>query len=231
MATDKIIVALDMNDAEYALDLVRRLKDYIGCFKVGSQLFTRQGPAIVQAIRDEGVDVFLDLKFHDIPATVANAVAAAVKLDVRFATIHTMGGADMMIAALDVVQNTRTTLLGVTVLTSLESDDLQEIGFDHTVQGQVLHLTRLAMASGLSAVVCSPQEIELIRGQFTEPLTLVTPGIRATATRDMHDQKRTLSATEAFALGVDHVVIGRPITQAPDPVAAARELVKSCKPD
>ncbi|HSI84844.1 MAG: orotidine-5'-phosphate decarboxylase [Candidatus Methylacidiphilales bacterium] len=229
MATDKIIVALDMNDADYALEMVKRLKDYIGCFKVGNQLFTRQGPSIVQAIRDQGVDVFLDLKFHDIPATVANAVAASVKLDVRFLTIHTMGGADMMIAALDVAQGTRTTLLGVTVLTSLESDDLQEIGFDHTVKGQVLHLTRLAIASGLSAIVCSPQEIELIRSQVKEPLTLVTPGIRATAAVDKQDQKRTLSASEAFAAGANHVVIGRPITQAPDPVAAARDLVRDCK--
>jgi orotidine-5'-phosphate decarboxylase len=227
MATDKLIVALDMDSGEQALALVRQLKDCLSLFKVGSQLFTREGPAFIRELRREGVDIFLDLKFHDIPQTVVKAVNAAKSLEVRYLTIHTGGGSEMMIAAQEAVKDSRTEILGVTVLTSLDDEALQEIGFDHTAQGQVVHLARLAVTSGLPGLVCSPLEIELIRHQIKLPVKLVTPGIRS-AKDQTGDQKRTLSAAEALKRGADHLVIGRPITAAPDPVAAARALLAEC---
>lgn len=227
MATDKLIVALDMDSGAEALSLVRQLKDSLSLFKVGSQLFTREGPAFLRELRREGVDIFLDLKFHDIPQTVVKAVKAAMALEVRYATIHTSGGSEMMIAAQEAVAGSGTELLGVTVLTSLDSEALAEIGFDHSAPGQVVHLARLGMTSGLTGLVCSAQEIELIRRQIKLPVKLVTPGIRS-AKDNLGDQKRTLSAAEALQRGATHLVVGRPITAAPDPAAAARSLLAEC---
>jgi orotidine-5'-phosphate decarboxylase len=224
MPTDKIIVALDVDTRDQALDLVRQLKSTLSVFKVGSQLFTREGPDFIRDLRREGVDIFLDLKFHDIPQTVAKSVAAACDLEVRFLTIHTSGGTDMMQAALTATANRATTILGVTVLTSLDDDDVREIGFDHTASGQALHLARLAIQAGLKGLVCSPLEIELILRTIKSPVTLVTPGIR-TSTEEKGDQSRTLSAAEALSRGASHLVIGRPITQAVDPVAAAQAIL------
>jgi len=226
MPTDKIIVALDVDEAEEALRLARQIKEYLTFFKIGSQLFTREGPDLVKRLLDLGVDVFLDLKFHDIPETVRKSVRAASALGVRFLTIHTSGGAEMIRAALDGASGasgTSATVLGVTILTSVDDDTLREIGFTHSPAGQVLHLARLGQSAGLRGLVCSPLEIEPIRRQLGREIILVSPGIRS-ASAPADDQKRTLSAAAALRLGADHLVIGRPITAAPDPVAAALAL-------
>ena len=217
--TDKLILALDVDRADEALALVRLLKPHLQLFKVGNQLFTREGPAIVKALRAEGVDIFLDQKWHDIPQTVANAVKSAVALDVRYVTVHASGGLEMLEAAQAAVKGTRTEILAVTVLTSLDDGALRQIGFNHTAGEQVVRLARLAVLAGVRGLVCSPHEIELIRQQLQERVKLVTPGVRS-AKDGAQDQKRTLSAAEALQLGADHLVIGRPITKAPDPVAA-----------
>lgn len=225
--TDKLILALDLDRADDALALVRRLKPYLSLFKIGNQLFTREGPAIVKAVRAEGVDVFLDQKWHDIPQTVANAVKSAVALDVKFVTIHASGGLEMLQAAQEAVKGSRTKILAVTVLTSLDDGALRQIGFDRTAAEQVVRLARLAVLGGVHGLVCSPHEIELIRQQVQEPVMLVTPGVRS-GSEGVQDQKRTLSAAEALKRGANHLVIGRPITKAADPVAAAQALMAEC---
>ena len=225
--TDKLILALDVDRTADALDLVRRLKGQLGLFKVGSQLFTREGPAFISALRAEGVDIFLDLKWHDIPQTVSSAVRAAVDLGVRFVTIHAGGGLEMMQAAQAAVKGSRTEILAVTVHTSLDDDALRQIGFERTAAEQVIHLARLAVRADVRGLVCSPHEISLIREQVQERVRLVTPGVRS-GSDNLQDQKRTLSAAEALKRGADHLVIGRPITKAPDPVAAAQALLAEC---
>ncbi len=223
MPTDPIIVALDYDEAEQALQLVAQIKDYLRFFKVGSQLFTREGPAFIRQLRHLGVDVFLDLKFHDIPETVRKAVRAAAALDVRFLTIHASGGPAMIEAALKGAEGTSTTVLGVTVLTSMDEASLRATGQERTPGEQVLLLAAMAQKAGLKGLVCSPLEIAPIRERLGRDLLLVTPGIRGVADRK-GDQKRTLSAEEALRLGADHLVIGRPITEADDPAAAAAAL-------
>src|SRR5262249_32706704 len=173
MATDKLIVALDVNTAAEALALVRKLKASLSCFKVGSQLFTREGPALVRALRErEHVDVFLDLKFHDIPQTVAKAVGSAAALGVRFLTLHTSGGAAMMRAAADAAQGTSVQLLGVTVLTSFDESGLRAVGFERPLADQALRLARLAVENSVPGLVCSPLEIALLRGELGTSVTL-----------------------------------------------------------
>jgi orotidine-5'-phosphate decarboxylase len=225
--TDKFILALDVDRADEALALVRLLKGHLSLFKVGNQLFTREGPAFVKALRAEGVDIFLDQKWHDIPQTVAHAVASAVALDVRYVTVHAGGGLEMLQAAQAAVKGSRTEILAVTVLTSLDDGALRQIGFERTAAEQVVRLARLAVLAGVHGLVCSPHEIELIRQQIQEPVKLVTPGVRS-ATDQVQDQKRTLSAPEALKRGANHLVIGRPITKAADPVAATRALMAEC---
>ncbi len=225
--TDKLILALDMNSGDEALTLVRRLKPYLSLFKVGNQLFTREGPAFIKALRAEGVDIFLDQKWHDIPQTVAHAVTSAVALDVRYVTIHASGGLEMMQAAQTAVKGSRTEILAVTVLTSLEDGALRQIGFDRTVSEQVVRLAQLAVLAEVRGLVCSPLEISLIRENIQEQIKLVTPGVRS-AKDGLQDQKRTLSAAEALKLGANHLVIGRPITKAADPVAATLGLMAEC---
>jgi orotidine-5'-phosphate decarboxylase len=224
--TDKLILALDFDRGEDALALVRLLRPHLSLFKIGSQLFTREGPALIKAVQAEGVDVFLDLKWHDIPQTVANAVSAAAALDVRFVTIHAGGGLEMMRAAQAAAGN-RTRILAVTVLTSLDDGALRQIGFDRTAADQVVRLVRLGVLAGVHGFVCSPHEISLIREQVQERVTLVTPGVRS-GSEGVQDQKRTLSAVEALQRGANHLVIGRPITKAADPVMAARMILGEC---
>jgi orotidine-5'-phosphate decarboxylase len=225
--TDKLILALDVDRAEDALVLVRQLKPFLSLFKVGNQLFTREGPAFVKALRNEGVDIFLDQKWHDIPQTVALAVEAAVALDVRYVNVHASGGLEMLRAAQGAVKGSRTEVLAVTVVTSLDDAALHQIGFQRTAAEQVVHLARLAVRAGIRGLVCSPHEIELIRQQIPEPMNLVTPGVRSAAD-GLQDQKRTLSAAEALRRGANHIVVGRPITKASDPVAATRALLAEC---
>jgi orotidine-5'-phosphate decarboxylase len=225
--TDKLILALDVDRADEALALVRLLKPYLSLFKVGNQLFTREGPALVKALRAEGVDIFLDQKWHDIPQTVAHAVTSAVALDVRYVTVHASGGLEMLQAAQAAVKGSRTEILAVTVLTSLDDGALRQIGFDRTAAEQVVRLARLAALAGTAGMVCSPLEIDLIRQQLQEPIKLITPGVRS-AKDGLQDQKRTLTAAEALKRGATHLVIGRPITKASDPVVATQTLMAEC---
>ncbi len=225
--TDKLILALDVDRGADALALVKLLKPYLGLFKVGSQLFTREGPRLLQALRAEGVEIFLDLKWHDIPQTVAHAITAAGALDVRYVTVHASGGLEMLQAAQAATQGSRTEILAVTVLTSLDDGALRQIGYDRTAAEQVLRFARLAALAGIPGLVCSPHEIGLIRQGLPEPVKLVTPGVRS-ATDCLQDQKRTLTAAEALRRGANHLVIGRPITKAPDPVAATVAIMQEC---
>jgi orotidine-5'-phosphate decarboxylase len=228
-----IIVALDVPTAERALELVQLTAPFVGAFKVGKELFVSAGPDVVRRIRAAGGGVFLDLKFHDIPHTVARAVAAAVQLDVQMLTIHTSGGREMMEAAEQTAQEVACRrdrppplVLGVTVLTSLTGSALGEIGVDPNVGRQVERLATLAVKAGLRGLVCSPLEIVALREALPESVQLVTPGIRA-AGAEPDDQRRTLSAPEAIAAGANWLVIGRPIYAAPHPGEAAAAILAS----
>ncbi len=222
-----IIAALDVPDAEAALNLARQLAPVAGAFKVGKELFVGAGPDIVRAIRDEGGAVFLDLKFHDIPNTVARAVAAAARLDVAMLTIHASGGRDMMVAAEAAAQemDNPPLVLGVTVLTSMDGNDLSEIGLAENPATQVERLAQLAAGADLRGLVCSPREISTLRKVLPREVQLVTPGIRPKGS-DADDQKRTLTPADAITAGADWLVIGRPITAAKNPRAAAEAILK-----
>lgn len=228
-----IIVALDVPKVETALQLAEQLAPVVGAFKIGSELFTSAGPDIVKKIRATGASVFLDLKFHDIPNTVAKSVAAAVRLNVQMLTIHTGGGLEMMIAAEKAAQETARELgrkpplvLGVTILTSLDSNQLNEVGVEANVGKQVERLASLAVRAGLRGLVCSPLEIADLRQFLPHEIQLVTPGIR-TLTDQADDQKRTLSPKEAIDAGANWLVIGRPIYGAENPRAAVEKILAS----
>lgn len=222
-AAERLCFALDVPTADEALVWVERLKGDVGFMKIGLELFVGAGPGLVQEVRARGARVFLDLKLHDIPHTVAEAAHRAVALGVDLLTIHASGGASMMQAAAAAVAGTNTRLLAVTVLTSLDAADLERAGVPSTTQEQVLRLTRLASESGVHGVVCSPFEAAAVR-RVAPSLLIVTPGIRGPQDA-LGDQKRALSAREAVAAGADVVVVGRPIRQAPDPCAVARGVV------
>ncbi len=228
-----IIAALDVPTAEQALQLAKLIAPAVGAFKIGGELFTAVGPDIVRRVRDTGASVFLDLKFHDIPNTVAKAVASAVRLDVQMLTIHTSGGLEMMRTAEESAQKTalqsgRNTplVLGVTVLTSSDANTLAEIGCEPNPGRQVERLASLAVKAGLRGLVCSPLEITMLRQVLPAHVQLVTPGIR-TGAEKADDQKRTLTPREAMAAGASWLVIGRPIYAANDPRAAAETILKS----
>lgn len=230
-----IIVALDVPLADRAVALAEQLAPLVGAFKIGKELFTSAGPDIVRQIRKTGASVFLDLKFHDIPNTVARAVAAATRLDVQMLTIHTSGGLAMMRAAEEAAQKTASQaglnaplVLGVTVLTSLDQQALAEIGMEANVGRQVERLALLAARAGLRGLVCSPLEVAGLRALLPAAMQLVTPGIRA-GTDQADDQKRTLSAREAIEAGATWLVVGRPIYAAPNPRAAAEKILDSLK--
>ena len=230
-----IIAALDVPSAEQALKLAQQIAPVVGAFKIGSELFTSAGPDIVKKIRATGAAVFLDLKFHDIPNTVAKAVASATRFDVQMITIHTSGGGEMMRAAEKSAQDTAKSLgqpaplvLGVTVLTSIDSNALAEIGCDSNVGHQVERLASLAVKSGLRGLVCSPLEIADLREILPAHIQLVTPGIR-TGAEKTDDQKRTLTPREAIQAGASWLVIGRPIYAAENPRAAAEKILESLR--
>lgn len=207
----KLIVALDVDGFERAAALVERLGDSVETYKVGSQLFTRTGPKMVEFLHARGRRCFLDLKFHDIPNTVAKAVESATSLGVAMLTVHTVGGAEMLRAAASVPNHPL--LLGVTVLTSVGGD----------VADEVVRRAKLAAECGLEGVVASPHEIKLIRYAVGENILIVTPGIRP-AWAEAGDQKRMMTPAEAVAAGASYIVIGRPILAAPDPVTAAERV-------
>lgn len=228
-----IIAALDVPTAEKALELAKQIAPAVGAFKIGKELFTAVGPDIVKRVRDTGAAVFLDLKFHDIPNTVAKAIASAVRLDVQMLTIHTSGGSDMMRAAEQAAQQTASQskgntplVLGVTVLTSMDGQALSEIGCDSNVGKQVERLASLAVKSGLRGLVCSPLELVQLRKILPAHIQLVTPGIR-TGAEKADDQKRTLTPREAIDAGASWLVIGRPISAAENPRAAAEAILKT----
>ena len=228
-----IIAALDVPTAEAALELAKRIAPVVGAFKIGSELFTSAGPDIVRQIRATGAAVFLDLKFHDIPNTVAKAVASAVRLDVQMLTVHASGGVDMLKAAEQAAQETAQQLghtpplvLGVTVLTSLTSQSLGEIGLDPNVASQVRRLANMAAKAKLRGLVCSPLEVAELRQMLPVGIQLVTPGVRIEA-RAGDDQKRTLTPREAIDAGANWLVIGRPIYAAENPRKAAEKILES----
>ncbi len=230
-----VIVALDVPQADAALSLASQLAPLVGVFKIGSELFTSAGPEMVRRIRATGGSVFLDLKFHDIPNTVAKSVTAATRLDVQMLTIHTGGGLEMMRAAEQSAQETAKAMgrpaplvLGVTVLTSMDGGTLAEVGVPPDVGGHVERLAKLAAKAGLRGLVCSPLEITLLRKVLPPEMQLVTPGIR-TGREKADDQKRTLSPKEAMAAGANWLVIGRPIYAAENPRAAAEAILQSLK--
>lgn len=229
-AKDKLIVALDVDSAARALDLFARLRDVVGMFKVGSQLFTAAGPDIVRQIVARGGRVFLDLKFHDIPNTVAAAGIEASRLGVSIFNVHASGGAEMLKHTADAVAEhaeregvPRPKVIAVTLLTSLDQTSLKQIGINEEPPTMVARLARLAADCGLDGVVASPREIQVIRETISSPgFLIVTPGIRSSSADD--DQKRTLTAAEAIIAGADYLVVGRPILRADDPAAAARRV-------
>jgi orotidine-5'-phosphate decarboxylase len=228
-----IIAALDVPTAEQALALAAQIAPCVAAFKIGSELFTAAGPDIVRRLRQLGAQVFLDLKFHDIPNTVARAVAAAARLEVHMLTVHALGGSAMMraaeAAARQAAQETGRAaplVLGVTVLTSADANALAEVGCDPSPARQVERLAQLAVRAGLRGLVCSPLEIVMLRQILPENVQLVTPGIR-TGAEPPDDQKRTLTPREALEAGADWLVIGRPICAAPDPRAAAERILAS----
>jgi orotidine-5'-phosphate decarboxylase len=228
-----IIVALDVPAVDSALELAGQLAPVCGGFKIGSELFTTAGPDIVRKIRARGALVFLDLKFHDIPNTVAKAVAAATRLDVQMLTVHAGGGTEMLKAAEKAAEETaykmgRTPplVLGVTVLTSLDSTGLREVGLDVNVEYQVRRLASVATKAGLRGLVCSPLEIAALRKAIPTQVQLVVPGIR-TGAEKADDQKRTMTPREAMAAGANWLVIGRPVYAAENPRAAAEKILES----
>lgn len=230
-ASDKLIFALDAKSYEDALSWVEMLSGYIGMFKVGKELFTAVGPKIIESIKQRGQRVFLDLKFHDIPNTVARAAAAAVKLNVDMFNIHAVGGSKMIRetvsavgACADKLGKARPVILAVTVLTSLDSADLAEIGYEKSASELVLHLAKLAQASGVTGVVASPQDISMLRQNLGNEFIIVSPGIRSSGETKKDDQKRTLSAYDAVKSGADYIVVGRPISAAREPLEACRQI-------
>ncbi len=230
---DKLLVALDVDNGVHATELATRLKGSVGGIKIGSTLFTAEGPVLVRRLVEHGHRVFLDLKFHDIPHQVAGAVASATKLGVWMMTVHASGGSEMLKAAKRAAVETAARLnrpapiiVAVTALTSLDDAALLEIGVNRSMERHVEELAALASRSGLDGVVASPQELKVLSARFPA-LTIVTPGIRASSA-PADDQSRTLSAREALAAGASYLVVGRPIVAAADPRGAAEAIARSC---
>jgi orotidine-5'-phosphate decarboxylase len=229
---NKIIFALDLEHFHEAQQWVSLLKDRIGVFKVGKQLFTRSGPKVIDMINQKGQKVFLDLKYHDIPNTVAKAGEEATKHQVAMFNIHALGGFEMMKKTVEasraVSKNLgvpRPIILAVTILTSMDEEALKEVGVQGPIIDEVGRLALLAQKAGIDGVVASPKEIEIIRQRCGEKFLIVTPGIRHPSDKK-DDQKRTLTPREAIDAGADYLVIGRPIKEAKDPVEAVQKIVE-----
>lgn len=229
----RIVVAMDYDNADDCFYMAKRLSPQYCRLKVGKELFTACGPWVVEHLMRLGFEVFLDLKFHDIPNTTAKAVKAAAKMGVWMVNVHASGGQRMMESAREILEQhasshngRRPLLIGVTVLTSLESQDLHQIGIAEEPEAHVLRLTNLVKQSGLDGVVCSAREASLLRSQFGQNFCLVTPGIRLDSS-PVDDQKRTLTPESAMAAGSSYLVIGRPITKSHDPVATCKTILKS----
>jgi orotidine-5'-phosphate decarboxylase len=228
---ERLIVALDLDDLELATDLVRSLAQEVGMFKIGKQLFTHAGPQAVRLIQDLGGEIFLDLKFHDIPNTVAKAAIEATRLGVKMFNVHASGSLEMMRLTVKEVERVsrqqklrRPIMLGVTVLTSLGQEDLQRLGVEHKIADQVVRLALLTKEAGMDGVVASPHEVADIRHACGQRFVIVTPGIRP-AESQRNDQQRVMTPSDAVRAGVDYIVVGRPILEAQNPVMAARAIV------
>ena len=231
MACD-LILALDVPTREAAAPILRQMRGQVRWVKVGLQLFTAYGPNYVREVAGMGFNVFLDLKLHDIPNTVAKAVESLAPLPIGMLTLHTAGGAEMMRAALAAQQqhNPRLLLLGVTVLTSMDAAALSETGVADAPGAQVARLGRLAADAGLHGLVCSPHEVALLRARLPAEMQLVTPGIRPIDHTGADDQKRIMTPAEAAQAGASYIVVGRPILKAEDPALAARRIMAELAP-
>ena len=227
----RIIVALDFASADEAINLAKALDPAICRVKVGKELFTRAGPSFIKTLHGMGFEVFLDLKFHDIPNTVAKACRAAADLGVWMVNVHALGGRRMMEAAREAVDsaNHHPLLIGVTILTSMGEEDLQEIGLPADPEANVLRLAQLAESSGLDGVVCSPREVAALRKTVGDSFSLVTPGVRPAGV-STDDQKRVTTPEDAIRTGSSYLVIGRPITQAENPKAALENINSAILP-
>ena len=225
MTTNPVFVALDTPSLDRASELARALKPFVGGVKLGLEFYGANGPEGVRAVVATGIPVFLDLKLHDIPNTVSGAMKALAPLGAAIVNVHASGGAAMMRAAAEAARSSerRAKIIAVTVLTSLEDRDLAEIGLSGTALAQAIRLATLAKQSGLDGVVCSPHEIAAVRAACGSGFLIVTPGVRP-AGGELGDQKRVMTPLQAVEAGADILVIGRPITAAPDPVQAARQI-------
>lgn len=228
-----LIVALDVDTIKQEERLIKLLVPYIKTFKIGGQLFTSCGPKAIELIKGYGAEVFLDLKFHDIPNTVRAASKVITRYGVFMFNVHTFGGTEMMSAAIEgateeaeVLGIDRPKVLGVTVLTSMENSLLKDIGIKKDIKEEVLELAGLAKRSGLDGVIASPQEIDLIRQRFGKDFLIVTPGIRLEGSFSNDDQKRTMTPREAKESGADYIVVGRPIIKAKDPLEIVTKIKK-----
>lgn len=220
---DRIVFALDVADLDDARAWIRRLADHVGVFKVGLELFTAAGPEAVRVVHEAGAACFLDLKLHDIPATMAGAAAGAVRLGVRYLTVHASSGETALRAAADVVRDSQTTLLAVTVLTSLDSLALRAVGFHEDTAPAAARLAELARRSGIAGLVCSPLEARALREVIGPDAVIVTPGVRPRGA-ESGDQQRVSTPRDAIEQGADLIVVGRPIREAPDPIAMAHAI-------
>jgi orotidine-5'-phosphate decarboxylase len=222
-----LILALDVPTREQAAPLLRQLRGSLRWVKIGLQMFTAYGPDYVRAVADQGFNIFLDLKLHDIPNTVAKAVESLATLPIGMLTLHTAGGREMMTAAAQAQAQKKPDLLllGVTVLTSMDDTALNEIGVSGRAEDQVTRLAQLAVASGLKGLVCSPLEVTGLRKVLSREVQLITPGIRPAGESGGDDQKRVLTPREAAAAGSTYIVVGRPILKASDPAQAARTIL------
>ena len=225
MTGSRVIVALDYPDAAAALQLVASLTPDLCRLKVGKELFTRAGPPLVEELAGRGFDVFLDLKFHDIPNTVASACHAAADLGAWMINVHALGGERMLLAARQGIERATHSplLVAVTILTSMDVPDLAAVGLSGSPQDNVLRLARLARQSGLDGVVCSSRETAVLRDALGPDFLLVTPGIRP-AGSEADDQRRVMTPTDAISAGSNYLVIGRPVTRADDPVSVLRTI-------
>ena len=226
----RLIFALDVSSLEEVKKWARLLKGYVGIFKVGKELFTACGPKVVDIIHNAGGEVFLDLKFHDIPNTVAKAGVVAAGLGVKMFNVHTLGGLKMMEAVRESVDTTckrgrRPIILGVTILTSMDEKAIKQVGIIGPVKNRVLQLASLAKRAGLDGVVASPLEVKDIKKKLGNDFIIVTPGIRMSDSKP-DDQRRTMTPKEAIKAGADYIVVGRPIREAKDPIETARKIVE-----
>ncbi|MBW2039650.1 MAG: orotidine-5'-phosphate decarboxylase [Deltaproteobacteria bacterium] len=235
LQTNPIIFALDVGTWDEAKRFVEELKEWVWGFKIGKELFTWMGPKVVEMVQEKGGKVFLDLKYHDIPATVARASAMATRLRVAMFNLHTLGGVEMMRMAVEASHELAQKeglpspkILGVTVLTSLRAVDLRELGIARSLEEEVVQLAKLAQRVGLDGVIASPQEIRPLREVCGEDIIIVTPGVRPQKSL-RHDQARVMTPKEAVKAGADYLVIGRPIRDAADPLEATKEILKEIR--